>query len=236
MKKNIWSYGITAVPSRADTLLPRTLASLIRAGFESPAIFLDGRHAGVEKLAAELSLPIITRTPPVGSLANWMTTLVYLYTTAPFATHYAIFEDDCVACANLKEYLQQYHIDKCYLNLLTHNENLVLTGGELGWHESNQRGRGAVGLVFNRQGVKTILGSQHFYEFPQRAAAKGQDGLVIHAMKEAGYRELVHYPSLLQHTGQISANGGKLYLDPVKGFIGEDYDPMEKLNERAASA
>src|SRR5579872_2050280 len=29
-----WAYGVTTVPARRDTLLPRTLASLRQAGFE----------------------------------------------------------------------------------------------------------------------------------------------------------------------------------------------------------
>src|SRR6476659_1860086 len=37
-----WSYGITTVATRGQSLLPQTMKSLANAGFDKPAIFLDG--------------------------------------------------------------------------------------------------------------------------------------------------------------------------------------------------
>jgi hypothetical protein len=40
-----WAYGITTVPSRLTTLLPRTITSLAAAGFDKPHLFVDGGTA-----------------------------------------------------------------------------------------------------------------------------------------------------------------------------------------------
>jgi hypothetical protein len=217
-----WSYGITTVPSRVeDGMLKRTVASLARSGFDEPTLFIDG--------AAEclLGLPLVIYCPPVGAIANWMTALFHLYTRNPVADRYALFEDDLLTCSNLRAYLERCPLEpNSYLNLLTHDCNLAHIGPDPGWHPSNQLGKGAVGLVFDNQGVKNLLTSPRFinaYSGPPCA-----DGMVIEVLKPLGYVEYVHNPSLLQHVGLTSTIENHAF-GPVLGFVGTDYDPLTLL-------
>lgn len=210
-----WAYGITTVPERRHDLLPATIDSLARAGFDRPVLFVDGQIANYNDLE-------IVCHSRVGQLLNWMNGLFYLYTTSPKADRYAIFEDDIVACRQLRKYLEQCPLpERVYWNLLTHNENLVFTKEVRGWHESNQLGRGAAGLVFDRKGVESLLRVEQFLHYPRRGGSMS-DAAVVSGLKPIGYRELIHYPSLIQHVGINSTIGHSYGL--VRGFLGEDYD------------
>ncbi len=153
-----WAYGITTVPERVSTLLPQTIASLATAGFDRPVLFVDGsipEHGDLE----------VVCHPRVGQLRNWMQALFYLFTTRD-ADRYAIFEDDVLACRQLREYLERCPPSKVYWNLITLDENRVHTKDVPGWHESNQLGRSACGLVFDRATVDCLLRMERFVRGP----------------------------------------------------------------------
>lgn len=219
-----WAYGITTVPERFDTLLPQTVASLAAAGFDRPVLFVDGNIPGHKDLE-------VVSHPRVGHLRNWMNALFYLFATKN-ADRYAIFEDDLLACRQLREYLERCPFGKVYWNLLTHDENLIFTNGIPGWHLSNQLGRGAVGLVFDRATVDCLLRMERFVRSPANGETMS-DAVVIATLKSIGYEELIHYPSLLQHVGFESTLGNS--FGHVRGFLGVDYDllsiPSPKLTE-----
>jgi hypothetical protein len=226
MTSNKWQYGITSVASRTDTLLLSTLKSLTAAGFDNPIIFLDGDCRASSVVG--FNLRVITYVPKLGHLGNWMSSLFTLYVTNPKADRYAIFEDDCIAVHNLRTYLDSCHFpNKGYWNLLTHNENLPKTNNQKGWHESNQRGKGAVGLVFDNETVKTILTSRKFIERASWTNGRCADGMIISVLKGHGYKEYIHFPSLLQHIGTKSTLGH--HFGPVKCFPGESFNPANDL-------
>lgn len=208
-----WAYGITTVPERMDTLLPQTLRSLAAAGFDQPVLFVDGNVTGFGELD-------VVCHPRVGQLRNWMHALFYLFTTKD-ADRYAIFEDDIVACRQLREYLERCPPGKTYWNLLTLDENRVHTKDVPGWHESNQLGRSACGLVFDRATVDCLLRMERFVRGPGNGETMS-DAVVIATLKSLGYKEIVHYPSLLQHVGLESTLGNS--FGQVSAFLGEDYD------------
>jgi len=211
-----WSYGIIAVAERTTTLLLQTMESLASAGFDSPIIFVDG---GVP--CGFQHNQIVSHKTKIGHPNNWITALFHLYATHPQANRYALFEDDLLACKDLKLYLESCPFpEKGYWNLLTHEENVKLTNRVKGWHLANQRGKGAVGLVFDQEGVETILFRRDF-----TMGGKGVDGMIISCMKSHGFKEYIHYPSLLQHQGAISTLGHR--FGKVKSFPGVDYSPME---------
>lgn len=54
-----WSYGVTTVTERRDTLLPQTLASLKAAGWDNPRLFVDGVNGGFD----HFGLPVTYRDP-----------------------------------------------------------------------------------------------------------------------------------------------------------------------------
>ncbi|MCI0335702.1 MAG: hypothetical protein L0228_21050 [Planctomycetes bacterium] len=208
-----WAYGITTIPERVGTLLPQTIESLAAAGFDRPVLFVDGHIPGYEALE-------VVCHPRVGQLRNWMHALFYLFTTKD-ADRYAIFEDDVLACRQLREYMERCPLGKVYWNLLTLDENRMFTGDKPGWHESNQLGRSACGLVFDRPTVDCLLRMERFVRGPGSGETMS-DAVVIATLKSLGYKELVHYPSLLQHVGLESTLGNS--FGNVSAFLGEEYD------------
>lgn len=72
-----------------------------------------------------------------------------------------------------------------------------------------QKGLGAVALVFDREAVITLLSSRFIAERPmdKDRGHRAVDGGIVTAMNYAGYREFVHWPSLVQHVGVESSMG-----------------------------
>lgn len=247
-----WSYGIITVPGRASDLLPRTLASLAKAGFDKPRLFVDDcsytRFADAYEM---LDLEVTPRWPQIGvpsrfrrnrpgfsNLANWILGIVELYLRNPFADKYAIFEDDLVTYLNLRQYLDQCHYpERGYWNLYTFPQNLELANGRHGWYPSNQMGRGAVGLVFSRDALVTLFTSDYLVRLPytEQRGWKSLDGAIVTAFKKAGWMEFVHNPSLVQHVGTVSAMHNHSHLQ-ANSFRGENYDALELLCTETATA
>ena len=223
----IWSYGVTTVPARVSTLLPRTLASLKAAGFDKPRLFVDGAKYSADW--DDFGLEVTTRFPsirPPTNFANWVLGLWELYLREPHADRYAMFEDDIVACVNLRQYLEACaELPKGYWNLYTVPIVAQKSKGRRGWYESNQLGKGALALVFTRGAVHTLLGSPYFVSLPsyEDRGWKNLDGAVVTAFINAGFREYVHNPSLVQHVGDESVIGNK-WRDPADTFKGEQFD------------
>lgn len=228
----IWSYGVTTVPQRLGDLLPETLSSLSRAGFGYPRLFVDGPPGSGRDDYEKFGLDITRRDQRVRPFGNWLLALTELYVREPNADRYAIFQDDLVASAGLREYLEKTpYPSRGYLNLYTMPSNQDLVDRDfVGWFRSNQFGRGAVGLVFDRDAVLVLLTSQSFMFRIQDVERgwKSIDGAVVTAMVKAGYSEFVHSPSLVQHTGKESSMGTKPQpLAP--SFRGENFDLRELL-------
>jgi hypothetical protein len=93
-------------------------------------------------------------------------------------------------------------------------------------------GRGAVALVFDRDTVITLLTHQHMVTRPLDAHRgwKAVDGGVVTALQKAGWEERVHNPSLVQHTGMLSAMRNRPHKQAVS-FRGKDFDATELLKE-----
>ena len=228
MSRVRWAYGVTTVPSRRDDLLPRTLASLERAGFDDPRLFVDG--CGDPDNYAPLGLRCTVRQPVVKAAGNWILGLWEMYIRDPMATYFAIFQDDVLAVKNLRSYLEScVYPEHGFWNLYNTPENEQ--NGGIGWYQSSQRCRGALGLVFNRDALQTLLSSKRVIEKPLVAGKKqwcNIDGMVSDTLKDAGYKEYVHKPSLLQHAGEISTVS-KAVHPSSKTFPGEDFNLMEHL-------
>lgn len=228
-----WAYCVTTHVSRRDDLLPRTLASLAAAGFQRPRLFLDG---GVWRDAAgydRFGLPVTVRGPdPVRVWGNWYLSLAETYVRDPHADRYAVFQDDLVASLGLREYLDATttHLNS-YWNLYTWPSNARLAGRDDGWFRSNQLGKGALGLVFTRDVVTTVLGHPEILAHPRNPSRgwRAADGAVVDAMKAVGITEMCHSPSLVQHTGAVSTFQTREHpVSPT--FRGEDFDLRTLLN------
>lgn len=217
MSRLRWAYGVTTCPQRRKDLLPRTLASLRLAGFDRPHLFVDGARDG-QAWADEFGLDVTCRFPAVNVYGNWLLSLTELYLRHPAAERLAVFQDDLTTVRNLREYLSRApYPEKGYLNLYTFASNQsYCPPGRVGWFESRplnegdparmQTGRGALALVFSRPAVLTLLSHPHTTERAQDATYgwRKVDGGVVTAMNLAGWREYVHNPGLVQHTGHAS--------------------------------
>jgi len=223
-----WAYGITTHPSRVDTLLPQTLHSLEKAGFPKPHVFLDG-----EFINHYAHLRFTGRTDPVGIVGNWMLGMLELLIVNPCADRYLMFQDDIQVSCNLREYLEQceYPKGKYYYNLYSFPENEALSGGTTGWHESNQNGLGALGLMFDRDGLVDLMATERYVRKPLEASrpSRAIDGAVLIALRSRGYKEYVHNPSLVQHVGMKSTMPGKPPNAVSQTFRGEGFDLLELL-------
>ncbi len=162
-----------------------------------------------------------------------------------------MFQDDFVTYKNLRQYLEKIpYPTRGYLNLYTFPSNQGLTpknvSGESrrGWFEARelessplyhgrkgQSGRGAVALVFSRDAMVALLSSQHLVEHALDSSVghKKIDGSVVTSMNKAGYREYVHNPSLVQHTGDITSIKGNAPHKQSLSFMGEDFDALSLL-------
>lgn len=240
-----WSYGVTTVPSRRNTTLPVTLKSLDNAGFPRPVLFIDGPNWGYTAFSM---LTTYSRDYSVGTVGNWILAAWSLYLRDPLADLYAVFQDDLIACKNLREYLESIpYLDNGYWNLYTfpHNqpeqlsvrvENGQFTHAEImpgvkGFYRSCQWGKGAVALVFNRQAITSLLSNRILVNKPQDRVigTKGIDGAICDSMKSMGITEYVHNPSLVQHIGEVSSMGNPRHEQAIS-FPGEGFDAMELLS------
>lgn len=250
-----WQCGVTTVEARRHDLLPRTLDSLVNAGFPLPRLFVDGSE-DVEGYRRQFPTLLTTfRVPAVRAFANWALGLGELYLRDPKADRYAMFQDDIVCCKNLREYLDKVlYPAKGYWNLFTFMDNDVLVKGqskgfmESAWSQPNsknrsihQMGRGALALVFDREAVVTLLTHWHMVRRAYGPYAWYRiDGGVVEAMNQAGFKEHIHNPSLVQHTGTVSSlhrdvrkrrNVSKKWRLQACTFPGENFDAMELLCE-----
>lgn len=225
-----WAVGLTTVGSRRKELLPRTLASLARAGFDRPRLFVDGSKdiVGWER---EFGLEVTVRSTNVNTVCNWVLTAWELYLRDPFADRYAIFQDDLVACTDLRRYLEVMpYPEGGYCNLYSMPSNEQAFRGEVGWVPASQKGRGAVALVFSREALCAVLTARHMVDKVRSARKPNRsvDGAIVDSMAKAGWREYVHNPGLVQHTGKHSSMGNSAHLDSTT-FRGEGYSAMSLL-------
>lgn len=235
-----WAYGLTTVPERREDLLPHTLASLQRAGFDKPWLFIDGENnrGWWERNYPDYELTL--RWPKVRTHGNWILSLYELYLRKPEADRYAVFQDDFVTYKNLRYYLEKLpYPDNGYLNLYTFpiNQRLCPQVGQtgrqaVGWYRSNQLGKGAVALIFNKKAAMKVLAADHMVDRvqnPQRGHI-AVDGGIVDSMRKAGFTEYVHNPSLVQHTGLVSSMGNSRH-DLATSWRGEEFDAMQLLEE-----
>lgn len=228
-----WAYGVTTVEQRKTDLLPHTLASLRAAGFDQPRLFVDGVKDPFP-YACEFHLEVTGRYPAVRTYGNWMLGLWELYLRQPYADRYAIFQDDFVTYRNLRQYLNAVpYPSKGYCNLYTFPVNQAIApegGTKVGWYLSNQMGKGAVALVFDREAAMKLLASAHMVDRVQDGMHgwKKIDGGVVTALMKAGIREYVHNPSLVQHTGVLSMSGNGSHPQ-APSFRGENYNALDLL-------
>jgi hypothetical protein len=258
-----WAYAVTTVlrdrdgnlhRERRDEYLPRTLASLKAGGFAEPTLFVDGcDFAEAAEYERRFSLRVEASRQRLGVVGNWVRALWTLRVLEPGADLYLMAQDDFVCARNLRQYLERCeHPAKGYWNgyLFASNESYCPKDAHgqplVGWYESRdlrqdgtdirwQTGRGGLLLVFSREAVTVLLSSRSLAEKPMHASMphKKLDGAVVTAMNFAGYREMVHFPSLTQHIGEVSSCGNHRHAKATS-FPGENVDALTLLESHHA--
>lgn len=210
-----WAYGVTTVPQRRDTTLPRTLRALTRAGFDNPWLFVDGDVGTAPRTTY--------RSPGITPWANWWLSAHELFMREPTADRFAVFQDDFVCITNLRRFLDRTpYRANAYYNLITHELNVKR--GAAGWYQAPQRGMGAVALVFNQETLCKVLSDPQLVRRPLEAHCKSPrniDGGVFDALERAGCVEMVHSRSLVDHLPGPSTIRGNLPYQPLSTFPGE---------------
>lgn len=227
-----WAYGVTTVPHRKSEF-EKTIASLSHAGFDRPRVFVD---APPDAYYEQFGLPVSFRGDNIRTASHWILSLQELFFRDPEADRYAIIQDDVRCSAGLREYLDTFPFpDDGYWNLFTFfkNEKLIARMEQTGWTKSNQLGQGGLFLVFDNAAVVDLLSDPSLLRraWTERRH-KWIDGAVVKAMKNSGRKELIHNPSLVQHTGHESSMGNRPEA-PARTFKGEQFDLMSLLPGRA---
>lgn len=239
-----WSYGIMTVPERKERLLPKTVKSLAAGGFTEPRLFVDGEN-NLRWWEEKFGFPITLRWPKVGTHANYVLGLYELYLRDPTADRFVLFQDDIVVYKNLRQYLEKVpYPEQGYCNIYTMHTNEALTVPPygVGWHPTppltfgtkyhdrmQQRGLGAVGLIFNQAAVQALLSASHLVM--RVLGVNGHekvDGGIVESMNKANFWEHCHNPSLCQHTGDLSAMGHQPH-PKANSFRGEEFNALELL-------
>jgi hypothetical protein len=240
----LWSYGVTTVPDRLESTLPITLRSLRNGGFPKPRLFIDG--VDITDRWRRFNLPITPRWPKVGAMQNWILSLSELYYREPKADRFTIFQDDIICSSNLRQYLELcIYPENGYLNLYTVPINQEIATNRnhpiksiinVGWFPSNQRGKGALALVFNQSTVRLLLSSQYIMKkvLDTHKGHKNIDGAVITVMRDnpnQSITEWCHSPSLVQHIGnnQSTLNNHPKDIAPI--FNGERFNCLDFISK-----
>ena len=235
-----WSTAVTTVPSRSSSL-SETLEAIESAGFNDVELFVDSTEA-IQN--ADLLEYNITYRRNIRTYSHWYLTLAEMYMRDPYCQWYSIFQDDLIAVRNLKQYIEQSTAGlpaRHYLNLFTFMENETIAQSTTGWvpaycnKEGRQLGRGAVGLVLPHRAATELLSNRHMIDRRQDSVRgnRSLDGAVVEAMNSAGFKEYIHCPSLLQHTGEQSSMGNPWNRPDrypfAKTFPGKDTDALTFL-------
>lgn len=242
----VWHNGLVECADRRDKYLPQTLRSLRIAGFDALRLFVDGCPTHMTAYYEQtFGLPVTPRWPAVKTVGNWTLSMWELYLRNPNGLRYAMFQDDCTVVKNLRTYLDHYEFPaNAYWNLFSfHNNEPVLKGKEVGWLEAapaNERdhtyyhgkpaqgGKGAVALVFSREALLTLFSAPSFVNkvlHPTTGNVR-VDGAIVTAMNIAGYRELIHNPSLVQHQGHEQSSMGNSGNGQAYTYPGDEFDAL----------
>jgi len=223
-----WAVGLTTVPGRAATTLPRTLRSLAWAGFPSPHLFIDKcreedwRGPGNRRTFHE---------DWIGIFGNWWLGAWELFIRNPKSDRYVMCQDDVVFCRNVCRYLEMSpYPESGYQNLILYPDNAIYANEGEWSRVGGRRGLGAQCLVFSHDAFFKLLTSEYLGSKPTwQNRHDGIDGAISDAMLHAGWFECVHSPSLVCHIPGESAAKNRMQPETAN-FPGVEFDAMSLLN------
>lgn len=239
-----WQAGITTAPRIRETVTA-SLKSIDRAGWQ-PRVFADG----VCDVPACQRFERTVREPKVGAWSNWLLGLQELYLRDADADAYVMFQDDLLIAQHTREYLET--IWKTLpngmgvLNLFANSRRLRSgAGASLEVVRASPHAISAVALVFTNSSLAKFLGNRYVVNHCRGArGTENIDGAVKRWTRRSGRPEVVHHPSLVQHTGSkivldrrrrrrrnsALGHGRKSAILVSRSFVGVDFDARRLLN------
>lgn len=201
-----WAVGITTAP-RPQPALEACLASLRRAGWETPHLFMDG---AVRVPAAFDSLPGTLRSPAVGAWPNHYLALLELTLRQPDADAYLLAQDDAIFYdrEDLRAYLESALWPAGRWPIVSLYCPAPYTARRPGW---SRLGRawvwGATALVFPGPVARHYLSDRTICEHRWQSPSGGLtqiDALLGWWAKKQRIPFWLPTPSLVQHIGAAS--------------------------------
>jgi hypothetical protein len=200
---------VTSSPRRRPTL-DATLDSLIRAGWLSPHLFLDGTVRVLERFAG---LPGVLREPRIGSWPNYYLALAELLMRHPDADAYLMAEDDVLFYDwdSLREYLEEIlwpDRRPCLVSLYCSS---AYSSRDFGWHSLRTKWAvGSLAFIFPRRLAQDFLldGAVCDHRWRQWQEADGGLADTEHIIGRWASRKRIRIwyptPSLVQHISDTS--------------------------------
>lgn len=201
-----WMVGVTTSPREVSTL-NSTLDSLLRAGWSSPWIFMDG---GVEIAERHQHLPVTFRETRCGAWPNYYLSLTEMLMRDPRADAYLLVQDDVLLTQseNLKSYLESVlwpaegvGAVSLYCSAKYHRE-------QPGWHDLQEKWVwGALAFVFSNTSAWAFVSDPEVIAHRQSSHFDGTrqiDVTIGEWVQRTGKTIRYPVPSLAQHLGESS--------------------------------
>jgi len=202
-----WAVGVTT-SNREQETLGYALDSLIRAGWKSPQLMVDGPASIPERFK---HLDVTRRATRLGAWANFYLGLTQLFMRDPHADAFLMVQDDALFYdrEDVRDYLQNSVLwpanGQAIISLYC---PAPYTRSTDGWHRRDGRWVwGALAFIFPNKILRRFLSDQRVLD---HRMSKGPRGLalvdvVIGEWATANGLEIWYpVPSLVQHIGHVS--------------------------------
>lgn len=201
-----WGVGLTTAPRREPTL-PRTLASVLQAGWGQPCLFAE---PGVELPSEFARLPLVRRESRLGAFPNWYLALAELVMRQPRAEAYLLCQDDVLLADGLRAYLERTLWPAPRLGVVSvYCPSHYAIGRPVGYHIEDRgwNSWGALAYVFPNPSARALLADPLVVNHRHHGPADGLrniDSVVGRWCRRRTLPYYVHAPSLAQHIGATS--------------------------------
>ncbi len=201
-----WAVGVTTAPRLQSTLEP-CLESMVRAGWETPHLFVDSAVRIPQKFS---HLPGTLHDAKIGAWPNYYLALGELLLRQPFADAYLIAQDDILFYdrESLPPYLERVLWPGKTPGLVSLYCAPPYDARRRGWHaERDSRNTGPLAMVFPRDLAKAFITDAAVFEhrwLSDPKAATSVDDVVARWASDHGVPLWFPTPSLVQHIGDTS--------------------------------
>jgi hypothetical protein len=207
-----WAVGVTTAPRRQPTL-ESCLDSVVRAGWDSPRLFLDGTLRVPPRYA---HLPTSWREEGIGAWPSWYLALVELLVSCPDVDAYLLLQDDAVLHdrGSLRSYLERVLWPGDRPEIIS----LFYAGDDMtpGWHRTEANASWAtMALVFPPVLARQLVTDPESTEALFLASARRHvpiPNVVFEWTDRCEIRTWYTVPSLSQHIGNSSTIWGNVGL------------------------